>query len=137
MKNTNRLLFLKRNILSIRMEKNESVVAFISWIKELRDKLSDIGEKVSNTDLVTVTLNGMREDYQFFITGLAVRKKSPTFEELIGILMQEENRCMNLKPHNVDTGFLAKKKFIKGKMWKRKEKRWSIPEEFISRSVIG
>jgi hypothetical protein len=27
-----------------------------------------------------------------FITGLAAREKAPTFEELIGILLQEEER---------------------------------------------
>jgi hypothetical protein len=58
----------------------------------MEDKLGDIGEKVSNIDLVTISLNGILEDYQMFITGLAAREKDPTFEELIGILLQEEER---------------------------------------------
>jgi len=66
----------------------------------MKDKLGDIGEKVSNTDLITISLNGMLEDYQIFITGLATREKYPTFEELTCILLQEEERCMNLKPKN-------------------------------------
>lgn len=69
--NTNRVLFLKSKLLSIKMEENENVTNFISRIKDLKDKLGDIGEKVSPTDLVTVTLNGMLEDYQMFITGIA------------------------------------------------------------------
>jgi hypothetical protein len=32
----------------------------------------------------------MLEKYMMFITGLADHEKSPAFEELIGILMQEE-----------------------------------------------
>ena len=80
------------------MDGNESVSSFLGHIKEVKDKLGNIGENVSSTDLVTITLNGMLEDYQMFITGLATREKPPTFEELTGISLQEEERCMNLKP---------------------------------------
>ena len=89
-KTTNRILYLKSKLLSIKMEENESVSDFISRIKDLKDKLGDIRESVSSTDLVTVTLNGMLDEYQIFITGLSAREKAPTFDELAGILMQEE-----------------------------------------------
>jgi len=62
------------------MEENESVVAYICRIKELRDKLGDIGEKMLNIDLVMITLNGMIDDYQLFIIGLTAMEKSLTFE---------------------------------------------------------
>jgi hypothetical protein len=64
----------------------------------VKDKLVNIGEIVSNTDLVTITLNGILEDYHMFIIGLAAREKPPMFEELIGILLQEEESRGNLKP---------------------------------------
>eukprot|EP00253_Pinus_taeda_P019535 PITA_19535 len=60
-KNTNRLLFLKREIISIKMEKNETCVAFISRIKELKNKLGDMSEVVSDIDLVTITMNGFSD----------------------------------------------------------------------------
>lgn len=94
-KNTNCVLFLKRKILSIMMEKNAYVILFISRITKLKDRLGDIEEKVYSTDLVTITLNGMIDDYQMFITWLTTREKAPTFEELIGILMQEEEKHKN------------------------------------------
>jgi hypothetical protein len=78
-KNTNWILSLKSKLLYVKMEVNESVSDFISRIKDTRDKLGNIGEKVSNIDLVTITLNGMLEEYQMFITGLATREKAPTF----------------------------------------------------------
>jgi hypothetical protein len=96
--NTNRILFLKTKLLGIKMDGNESVSSFLGRIKEVKDKLVNIGETVSNTDLVTITLNGMLEDYHMFITGLTAREKPPTFEELTGILLQEEERRGNLKP---------------------------------------
>ena len=92
--NTNHILFLKTKLLGIKMDGNESVSSFLGFIKEVKDKLGNIGEKFSSTDIVTITLNGMLEDYQMFITGLAAREKPPTFEELTGILLQEEERCV-------------------------------------------
>jgi hypothetical protein len=41
------------------MDGNESVSSFLGRIKEVKDKLVNIGETISNTDLVTITLNGM------------------------------------------------------------------------------
>jgi hypothetical protein len=84
------------------MDINEFVSTFLGRIKDMKDKLGDIGEKVSNIDLGTIFLNGMLEDYQMFITGLAAGEKSPTFEELIGILLQKEDMHTNLKPQNSD-----------------------------------
>ena len=99
---TNRIVFLKTKLLGIKMDGNESVSSFLGRIKEVKDKLVNIGEIVSNTDLVTITLNGLLEDYHMFITGLAAREKSPTFEEMTGILLQEEERRGNLKPQSKD-----------------------------------
>ena len=81
-KNTNRILFLKTKLLSIKMEANENIRNFISRVKDLSDKLGDIGEKVSSTDLVTITLNGLVQDCQFFISSLLVTQKPHTFDEL-------------------------------------------------------
>ena len=92
-----------------------SLFNFLGRIKDMKDKLGDIGEKVSNTDLVTIALNGMLKDYQMFITGLAMREKAPTFEELTCILFQEEERRTNLKPQNSDLALWTKKRFPKGK----------------------
>ena len=70
-------MYLKSKLLSIKMEENESVSNFISRI----------GETISSTYLVTVTLNGVLDEYQMFITSLLAREKAPTFGELPGILM--------------------------------------------------
>ena len=63
----NRVLFLKTKLLSIKMEANEGVSKFISRIKELGDKLGDIGEVVESFDLVTITLKCLLPDYKVFI----------------------------------------------------------------------
>jgi hypothetical protein len=57
--NINRIMSLKSKLLYIRMEENESVSDFISRIKYIKDKLGNICEIESITNLVTMTLNGM------------------------------------------------------------------------------
>ena len=117
--NTNRLLFLKTKLLGIKMDANESVSSFLGRLKEVKDKLGDIGEKVSSTDLVTITLNGMLEDYHMFITGLAAREKPPTFEELTGILLQEEERHGNFKPQDSGLALWSNKRSSRGRSGER------------------
>jgi hypothetical protein len=118
--NTNRILFLKTKLLSLKMEANENISNFISRVKDLSDKLGDIGEKVSNTDLVTITLNGLVQDYQIFVSSLSAREKPPTFDELTGILLQEEERMknFNLGSSSSDLALVAKGKYpYRGKPW--------------------
>jgi len=93
--NANQILFLKTNLLSIKMEENESISNFISRIKYLSDKLGDIGDKVSSYDLVTITLKGLVQDYKVFISTLSARPNPHTFDELTWILLQEEERMKN------------------------------------------
>eukprot|EP01018_Ginkgo_biloba_P002575 Gb_37655 [translate_table: standard] len=57
------------------MEANENISDYLSRVKYLRDRLGDIGEKVSSSDLVIVTLNGMLHEYQVLITSLVARDK--------------------------------------------------------------
>jgi len=56
-------------------------------VKDQKDKLGSIGEKVSDSDLVTLTLNTMNDEYQTFISGLPAREKSPSFDELTAPLL--------------------------------------------------
>ena len=74
------------------MEANENIVTYVSRIKDLCDQLNAIGDKVSNIDMVTITLKGLIKDYQYFVSSLGGRTTPPTFIELTGILLQEEER---------------------------------------------
>ena len=70
---------------------------------------------MSDSDLVTITLNEMTDEYWMFITGLSTRDKAPTFEELTGIQLQEEEWRKNLRPQSVDLALMAKKNPYKGR----------------------
>lgn len=119
--NANRKLYLKSKLFSIKMEENENMSSFISRIKDLQQKLADIKEEIQDPDLVAVTLNGLLDEYQMFVTGLAAREKAPKFDELAGILIQEEERRgFNQKSPNSDLALVAKvKQAFKGKQWEK------------------
>ena len=104
------------------MEANEGISKFISCIKELSDKLGDIGEVVESFDLVIVTLKGLVLDYKVFISTLAAREKPPNFEELTGILIQEEEIMKNydLDAGGSDLALMARGRYShRGKPWSR------------------
>ena len=104
------------------MEAHENITTYISRIKDLSDQLGAIGEKVSNSDLVTITLKGLIKDYQVFISSLASRAKPPTFTELTGILLQEEERVntFELDDWYSNLALVAKgKQPYTGKPWER------------------
>jgi hypothetical protein len=143
--NANQILFLKSKLLSIKMEANENISTFISRIKDLSDKLGDIGEKVSSSDLVTITLKGLVQDYKVFISTLSTRQKPPTFDELAGILLQEEERMKNfdLNSSGSHLTLIARgKRSYRGKPWDRnkgwfqaKKKGMTHPDSYVKRKV--
>ena len=71
---------------------------YLTRIKDLRDNLGDIGEEVSSTDMVSITLKGLFLDYKIFISSLATRQTPPTFTEFSGIRIQEEERMNIYEP---------------------------------------
>ena len=76
----------------MKVEAHENIATYVSRIKDLCDQLSAIGDKVSNSDMVTITLKGLIRDYHVFISSVGGREKPHTFNELTRILLQEEER---------------------------------------------
>jgi len=62
-KNSNRLLFVKSKILSMNIEENETITSFVPRIKDLKNKLLDIGHTMDDIDRVTITMNGVTDYY--------------------------------------------------------------------------
>ena len=104
----------------MKMEAHENITTYVSRIKDLCDQLSAIGDKVSNSDMVTITLKGLIRNYHVFISSLGGRAKPPTFNELTGILLQEEERMkvFEMDSHTSELVLVAKgKQPYKGKPW--------------------
>ena len=102
------------------MDVNETMNKYLSCIKDFRDNLGDISEEVSSTDLVSITLKGMLPDYKIFISALAARQTLPTFAELSGILIQEEERMKMYDPESqtIDHELMARGRYPhRGNRW--------------------
>ena len=111
-------MFLKTKLLSIKMAANENITSYVSRIKDLCDQLSAIGDTVSKTGMVTITLKGLIRDYHVFISSLGGRAMPPTFNELTEILLQEEERMkgFEMDSHTSKLALVAKgKQPYKGK----------------------
>jgi hypothetical protein len=51
-------------------------------IRQIRDQLVAVGEKVDDTKLVNTTLNGFSNPWESFFKGICAQEKLPTFERL-------------------------------------------------------
>eukprot|EP00253_Pinus_taeda_P006149 PITA_06149 len=76
------------------MNKGETIQSYVIGISCLRDQLHRVGENVSDRELVVVTLRGLPPIWETFITKISNNNFLPTFDEIIGKLMQEESRMI-------------------------------------------
>eukprot|EP00253_Pinus_taeda_P024209 PITA_24209 len=127
--NSNRVLALKGKLFALNMGENESVGGFMGRVKDLKDQLGAIGEKVSDSDLVTLTLNRMTDEYQTFISALSAREKAPLFDELIAILLQEEERRQNLKTQGNDLALMAKRRQHRGRQRQYQQQHQQLQQQ--------
>eukprot|EP00253_Pinus_taeda_P018459 PITA_18459 len=107
------------------MDERESATAFVARIKDVKDGLGAIGVAVADEDLVAITMNGMRDDFQTFIPGVSAREKTPMFDDLTAILQQEEDRRqnLNLNPQSDDLALVEKRRLSKGKQSQQQSKQ--------------
>ena len=104
----------------MKMEANENIVTYVSGIKDLCDQWNAIGDKVSNIDMVTITLNGLIRDYQYFVSSLGGRSKLPTFNELTWILLQQEEmmKVFEMETQTSEMALVPKgRQSYRGKPW--------------------
>ena len=76
------------------MKKAEStsVHDYLLKIKEVTDALGSIGAQPDDDDVVSATLNGLKDDerWKSFSTSVYVRKNFPDFDELKSLMIIEE-----------------------------------------------
>ena len=65
-----------------RMAEGKSVSSYIEKFREIRDQLHDARDKISNEQMVHITLNGFSNDYEMFVSSVAERENIPSFENL-------------------------------------------------------
>jgi len=83
-------MFFKSKLNTCMIVEGESVSSYFERIKEIRGKLHDVGDTISNEELVAIALNGFSNDYEMFVNIIAGRETMPSLEKLYEIFLFEE-----------------------------------------------
>ena len=89
-RNEARVAMLKRHLEETMMQEGESMDAFFTKIKEFKEQLLNIGEVISNKQLISKVLAALPDSYQRFATTIRLLtrgKASFNFDELISLCL--------------------------------------------------
>jgi hypothetical protein len=64
-------MFLRRKLNTCRMDEGESISSYLDRIKEIQSQLNDVGDTISNEELVAIALNGFSNEYKMFVSSIA------------------------------------------------------------------
>ena len=98
-------LVLRRKLLSLKPNENESIQTHIKAMMETFDALSVIGEAVEEEDRVVYVLASLPEKYNMLVTALEACPEVPKLEIVTEKLLNEE-RKMKEKQENISQGSL-------------------------------
>jgi len=78
--NDNRKLALKNHLRNIKMIGSDFVTNYLMKITQVKDELVALAEKIEESDLVTIALNGFPSSWEPFIQGICACGKLPSFD---------------------------------------------------------
>jgi hypothetical protein len=107
---------LKKQLRTLRMGKDETIVAFFSKIAQTIDQLTTIGVVVDDDDLVQTAIDGLPESWGTFLASFNGIEAQPNFDRLWHDCLEEEERLKITNEHSIlrDHALSAK-----AKRWKK------------------
>jgi hypothetical protein len=75
-------LTLRNQLRNMKMDNSESITSYLMRVSQIRDQLADIGDVISDKELVTTTRNGFPTFWTPFVQGVCARSKLPKFDKL-------------------------------------------------------
>jgi len=69
---------------------------YSSKVKNLANVIASIGAPIDDENLVAVTLNGLRKNYNKFYVSIVVQKTFLNFQDLITLFTNEEMRIVRI-----------------------------------------
>jgi hypothetical protein len=112
---------LKKQLRTLKMEKNDTVATFFSKISQTRDQLIAIGVPVEDDDLVQTAIDGLPAIWGVFLASVNGRETQPNFARLWHDCLEEEGRLNSrndypiLQEHALAAKAKKWKKFPKSK----------------------
>ena len=106
---------LKRQLEETKMQEGDSMEAYLTKIKDLKEQPFNIDEVISDNQLVSKVLASPLNSYQGFATIIRLLtrgKASFRFDELVSLLLQEsQSRANRHVLHSGDQALVASSKF--------------------------
>lgn len=78
------------------MAKGESVVSYLTRIRQIEDELAAVGDKIDDSELVKVASNGFSKRWDIFVSVIAGRENILDSDRLWDDFTQEELRLSSL-----------------------------------------
>jgi hypothetical protein len=91
-KNMNRKMVLRNKLRSMQMSRYDNVTSYLMRITQVHDQLAAIGEKMEDTELMNVALNGLPKSWEPFVKGVCARENIPDWQRLWDDCIQEETQ---------------------------------------------
>ena len=86
---------MKKQLRSLKMEKEDTVATFFTRIAQIRDQLLAIGDKVEDDHLVQTMFDGLPTTWETFLASVNGREVQPNFERLWHDCLDEESRIQS------------------------------------------
>ena len=115
---------LKKQLHTIQMDKNETIVLFFSRISQLKEQLLAVGAQIEENDFVDAAIDEPPDSWTTFISSVCGRGETPSFEGFWHDFLEEENklqRRFGSSSKDGENDLALSAKFKKGKRFKGKK----------------
>ena len=85
-KNENRKMALRDKLHNIKMTKDDNVTSYLTRVAQVKDELAAVGEVVTDSELVRISLKGFLKEWDVFVKCVVGREKLP-FGVVCGIIL--------------------------------------------------
>jgi hypothetical protein len=106
---------LKKQLRTLKMGKDETIVVFFSKIAQTEDQLTAIGVVVDDDDIVQTAIDGLPESWEIFLASVNRREVQPNFKRLWHDCL-EEGRLKSRNEHSTVRDHALS---VKAKRWKK------------------
>jgi hypothetical protein len=132
-----RRMFLIRKLNTYNMDEGESISYYLDRIKEIHDQLHDACDRISNKEMVPITLSGFSNYYEMFVNIVAGRETVPSFEKFYDIFLSKEmHKKLKNKKDSKDVALWSKTNIFGKKRQKRKGKKKTLDNHSMGLSLL-
>jgi hypothetical protein len=128
----NQKRILKKQLCTLRMGKDETIVAFFSKIAHNRDKLIAIGVVVDDDDLVQNEVDGLPESWGVFLASVYGREVQPNCDRLWHDYLEEKGRLKSRNDHSILRDHALSTKAKKWKKFPKSKRKGKKPQGKLS-----